>query len=312
MSAPRSSPYPLTHSAFWFMHRLWGDVTTGYHLVNIVLHATSAWLLALILRRLAIPGAFLAAVIFALHPGAVESVAWMTELKNTLSGVCYLGCRIDLPCASTLGGTSGAYAGSLVLFVSALLAKTVTAVLPAAMLVVFWWKRGTIDWRRDVRPLIPFFCSRAQRWCRHRMVRARAERRTRVRVSAHCHRSGPDCRTRDLLLSCASWSGRSLCRSFIRAGRSTPPRGGTTSTPLPSSQWSQRAGRCAAGRAHRSPRRCFSAARSFQRSGSSMCIHFATPSLPIIFNTSPASRVCAACVHGNAIAATHFRRSPPS
>jgi hypothetical protein len=74
--------YPLTHSAFWLMHRAWGDVTTGYHLVNIILHATSAWLLTCILRRLAISGAVLAGVIFALHPIAVESVAWMTELKT--------------------------------------------------------------------------------------------------------------------------------------------------------------------------------------------------------------------------------------
>ena len=79
--------YPVTHSAFWFMHRLWGEATLGYHLVNIALHASSAWLLAVLLRRLAIPGAFLAAVLFALHPVQVESVAWMTELKNTLSEI---------------------------------------------------------------------------------------------------------------------------------------------------------------------------------------------------------------------------------
>jgi protein O-mannosyl-transferase len=148
--------YPLTHSAFWFMHRLWGDVTTGYHLVNIILHATSAWLLTLILRRLAIPGAVLAAVIFALHPVGVESVAWMTELKNTLSGVCYLAAALAY-LRFDARRTTGAYAGSLLLFILALLAKTVTAVLPATMLVAFWWKRGTIDWRRDVRPLGPFF-----------------------------------------------------------------------------------------------------------------------------------------------------------
>ena len=149
--------YPVTHSAFWFMHRLWGDATLGYHLVNIALHASSACLVAVILRRLAIPGALLAAVLFALHPVQVESVAWMTELKNTLSGVCYLGAayfylRFDER------RQSGDYIAALGLFVVGLLGKTVVAMLAPALLVVFWWKRGTIEWRRDVRPLVPFFC----------------------------------------------------------------------------------------------------------------------------------------------------------
>ena len=88
--------YPAAHSAFWVFHQLWGDDTLGYHLVNIVLHASSAFLVAVILRRLAIPGAVLAALIFAVHPVNVESVAWITELKNTLSGVCYLRRGVDV------------------------------------------------------------------------------------------------------------------------------------------------------------------------------------------------------------------------
>jgi tetratricopeptide (TPR) repeat protein len=148
--------YPVAHSAFWVMHRLWGDSTLGYHLVNIVLHACSAWLVFLILRRLAIPGAMLAAAIFALHPVEVESVAWMTELKNTLSGVCYLAAMLTYLKFDS-SRARRAYLTALALFVLALLSKTVTATLPAALLVVFWWQRGTLRWREDVVPLVPFF-----------------------------------------------------------------------------------------------------------------------------------------------------------
>jgi tetratricopeptide (TPR) repeat protein len=147
--------YPVSHSAFWLMQRLWGDATTGYHLVNIALHATSALLLALILRRLAVAGAVLAAFIFALHPVHVESVAWMTELKNTLSGACFFGAALAYLRFDRRRDVR-AYGISFALFATAVLAKSVTAALPAALLVVFWWQRG-LGWRRDVRPLIPFF-----------------------------------------------------------------------------------------------------------------------------------------------------------
>ena len=74
MSELRSRYYPLAHSAFWLQHKLWGDQTAGYHLVNLAAHSLSAFLLLLVLRRLAVPGAMLAAFIFALHPVHVESV----------------------------------------------------------------------------------------------------------------------------------------------------------------------------------------------------------------------------------------------
>ncbi len=148
--------YPFLHSAFWFEHRLWGDHTIGYHLLNALLHAANACLLALILRRLAIPGAWLAAFVFALHPVCVESVAWISEQKNTLSTAFYLlsalaYLRFDEKRAP------GAYALALWFFVLALLTKSVTATLPAALLVVLWWRRGRLSWRRDVLPLLPWF-----------------------------------------------------------------------------------------------------------------------------------------------------------
>jgi tetratricopeptide (TPR) repeat protein len=148
--------YPLVHSAFWVLHRLWGDSTLGYHLLNISLHAGSAFLVAVILRRLNVPGAALAAAIFALHPVHVESVAWITELKNTLSGAMYLGATLAY-LHFDAGRRKRWYVLALGLFVLALLSKTVTATLPAALLVVFWWQRGRLSWRRDAAPLVPFF-----------------------------------------------------------------------------------------------------------------------------------------------------------
>jgi tetratricopeptide (TPR) repeat protein len=148
--------YPLVHSAFWVIGRVSGERTLAYHLVNILLHATSAFLIALLLRRLAIPGAALAALVFALHPVHVESVAWISELKNTLSGVLYLASALAyVRFDRTRNGRS--YAVALVLFLGALLSKSVTATLPAALLVVFWWQRGRIEWRKDISPLVPFF-----------------------------------------------------------------------------------------------------------------------------------------------------------
>ncbi len=148
--------YPLVFSAFWVGHKLWGDKTLGYHLVNILLHVFSALLFLRILRKLEVPGAWLAAAIFALHPVHVESVAWMTELKNTLSGVFYLGSAL-VYLRFDRSRTPGAYVLALGLFVLGLMSKTVIAPLPAALLVVFWWKRGKLSWQQDVWPLVPFF-----------------------------------------------------------------------------------------------------------------------------------------------------------
>jgi hypothetical protein len=144
------------HSAFWFEHRLWGDAVLGYHLANLTQHALAACLVVLIVRRLALPGAWLAGLIFALHPVCVEAVAWISEQKSTLSAVFYLASAlVYLRFDQTRRRPH--YLWALGLFVLALLSKTVTATLPAALLVIFWWQRGRLDWRRDVRPLLPWF-----------------------------------------------------------------------------------------------------------------------------------------------------------
>ena len=147
--------YPVLHSAFWLFHQVWGSAPLGYHLANILLHATSAYLLFVLLRRISVPGALLAAFAFALHPVHVESVAWISELKNVLSGVFYLAAalfylRYD---ASRERRT---YVAALGFFTLAVLSKTVTVTFPAAMLAILWWRRGSLQLRRDIAPLGPF------------------------------------------------------------------------------------------------------------------------------------------------------------
>lgn len=160
--------YPLVFTSFWLEYHVWQLSPFGYHLVNVVLHLLNAFLVWSILRRLDVRGAWLAAAVFAIHPVHVESVAWITERKNVLSGFFYLGamaaylrfadvCTEGAPRAGgrPAGTAWGAYALAFVLFGCALLSKTVTVTLPVILLVVAWWKRGRIE-KRDVLPLVPF------------------------------------------------------------------------------------------------------------------------------------------------------------
>jgi protein O-mannosyl-transferase len=155
--------YPVTYTAFWLEHALWGDPTRlfaddtfWYHLSNVLQHAGVATLAWMVLRRLKAPGAWLAAAIFAVHPVNVESVAWISEQKNTLSALCYLSamwCYLRFDDSRERKW----YLTAALLFAIGLLAKSVIATLPAALLVIFWWRRGRIDLKRDVAPLLPFF-----------------------------------------------------------------------------------------------------------------------------------------------------------
>ena len=147
--------YPLLHSAFWLELRLWGYSAPGYHLANVLLHAAAACLLLRVLRRLRVPGALLAASAFALHPVCVESVAWISEQKNTLSGVFYLAAALAYLRFDERRRPRW-YVLATLLFVLALPCKTVTATLPAALLVVAWWRRGRLSWGVDAKPLVPW------------------------------------------------------------------------------------------------------------------------------------------------------------
>ena len=168
--------YPLVHTVFWVEHQLWGDAPLGYHLMNVLLHCGSALLLVMLLRRLEIPGVWLAAAIFTLHPVQVESVAWISELKNTLSGVFYLASALvylNFDRTRKLGP----YIVALVLFIFGLQSKTVIATLPAALLVIFWWKRGKLSLKHDTLPLLPFFVAGASAalvtaWIEHSLIGA--------------------------------------------------------------------------------------------------------------------------------------------
>src|ERR1700736_1210244 len=147
--------HPLLDTVFWVEDKLWGDSMLGYHLFNILIHAASALLLLKILRRLEIPGAWLACTIFALHPVQAESVAWLAELKNTLSGL-FLFAAILAYLRFDQSRSVRWYALVLLLFVLGLMVKAIVAILPAAVLIAVWWKRKKLEWKRDVAPLIPF------------------------------------------------------------------------------------------------------------------------------------------------------------
>ncbi len=79
------SYYPLKATVQWLLWRVCADDPTGYHLTSILLHALSSLLVWRLLGKLGVRHGWLGGLIFAVHPLAVESVAWIAELKNTLS-----------------------------------------------------------------------------------------------------------------------------------------------------------------------------------------------------------------------------------
>lgn len=151
--------YPLSFSALWLQYQLWGLEARGFHAVNVLLHALNAFLFWRLLRRLEVPGASLAAALFAVHPVNAESVAWVIEIKNVLSGAFYLGALDAFLRHEGVGpgehGRRADYALALGLFTLALASKTATVVLPGALAVLLWWKRGRMEARAAAR-LLPF------------------------------------------------------------------------------------------------------------------------------------------------------------
>ena len=153
--------FPLTLSSFWIEWRLWGGNPAGFHWVNILLHAASALMLWRVLLRLGIPGAWMAAAVFAVHPLNTSSVAWITERKNTmsrfffhLSVLFYL--KAEKPSAPGKDTSTRRYWLSVGAFLLALLSKTSVVMLPVVLLGLAWWRNGRVTFR-DIQRTIPFF-----------------------------------------------------------------------------------------------------------------------------------------------------------
>ena len=147
--------WPIVYTTFWLEHKLWGLAAAPYHALNLVLHAVNALLVWRLARRLDIPGAWLLGAVFAVHPLHVESVAWIIERKDLLSGLFYLTAVlswIGFAQKPSIGG----YVRTLALFVAGMLSKSVVVTLPAALLVWHWWHAGRVT-VADARRLLPFF-----------------------------------------------------------------------------------------------------------------------------------------------------------
>ena len=186
-SGGRTADYfPVTNTAFWIEHHLFGANPTGYHAVNILLQIANALLVWRLLKRLDIPGAWLAGLIFGIHPIHVASVAWISELKNLLamffallSVLCFLESRgRDGPLVRPSDSARPAvaryrYVGSLFFFALALLSKAQVVFLPFVLLLCAWWldtkrwnafservdrpRRGRSTIQHDVIRFLPFF-----------------------------------------------------------------------------------------------------------------------------------------------------------
>lgn len=148
--------YPLTWSVCLLESRLFGYAPLGYHVVNLLLHVLAVILLWRVLLKLRVPCAAVGAALFGVHPMTVASVAWISEIKNTLSFVFYATTVLFYLRWANDESDRRAYRLSLMCFVCALLSKTSGACLPVFLLACVWWLRGRLT-EHDVRRVLPFF-----------------------------------------------------------------------------------------------------------------------------------------------------------
>ena len=153
---------PLTITTFWVEHALWGLAPLPYHLVNVLMHGACGVALWRVLRSLRVPGAWLGATLWALHPLQVESVAWITEMKNTESGLFFL---LSILFFMRWLGTKNlearreenwAYALTLLFAAMAMAGKSSTVILPVVLCLCAWWMEGRWQWRNMAR-VFPIF-----------------------------------------------------------------------------------------------------------------------------------------------------------
>ena len=150
--------WPLVYTTFWLEHKLWGYAPAGYHVVNVLLHLANTLLLWHIARRLPLHGAWAVAALFAVHPLHVESVAWIIERKDLLSGLFYLTAFLAwlrFTEETRPGRGTRHYLLALALFALGMLCKSIVVTLPAALLIWHWWKRGRVT-GADLLRLAPF------------------------------------------------------------------------------------------------------------------------------------------------------------
>jgi len=146
--------WPVLYTTLWLDHVLWGLDPAGYHTVNVLLHLTVTLLLWRLLLRLAVPGAWVAAAVFAVHPLHVESTAWVIGRKDLLASLFCLACVLTY-LRFVADRRRGHYVGAMVLFVLGLLSKAIVVTLPVSLLIWHWWKQGRVT-RTDVARVVPF------------------------------------------------------------------------------------------------------------------------------------------------------------
>jgi tetratricopeptide (TPR) repeat protein len=146
--------FPLVLTTFWAEHALWGLNPLAFHAFNVLMHAACALALWRALRALEVPGALLGAALWALHPVQVESVAWVTELKNTQSGLFYLLSVLCFVRSLRGGAVRRDYAAALLFAALAMASKSSTVVLPAVLALCAWWVRGSLR-RGDLVRIAP-------------------------------------------------------------------------------------------------------------------------------------------------------------